>query len=304
MSRKEVVVSVEEAANLITNGMTVAIGGLLFANHPMPILRQLIKRGVRDLTVIGPASSGLDIDLLIGAGCVKRLITPYVSGEHLVASGPCFRRAGERGELDNWEVTEGMEYAGLQAAALGLPFMPTKGGLGSSVPDLNPDLKLFKDPIKGELLCAVPAIKPDVTLLHIQRADRYGNGQHLGGVHGDRLMALAAEVVVLTTDRLVSNEIIRRTPYLTTVPHAQYVVEVPFGSHPFASQSCYQEDIEFLKTYVAVAEAHRQGDSKGFNEFLDTYIRKPADHYEYLEKIGIRKLMALQAAYDYAPVLG
>jgi glutaconate CoA-transferase subunit A len=304
MVRKDVVRSVDEVVAMIQDGMTIAIGGLLFANHPMPIIRGLIRRKARNLTVIGPASAGLDIDLLVGAGCIKRLITPYVSGEHLVATGPCFRRACEQGEIDNWEVTEAMSYCALQAAALKLPFLPTRGGLGSSVPDLNPDIKLFMDPIEGKPLLAVPAVKPDITILHVQRADKYGNGQHLGGVHGDRLMALAADKVILTTDRLVSNEVIRRTPYLTTVPHAQCVVEVPFGSHPFSSQGAYQEDTEFLKNYVIAAEKHRRGESKGFQEFLETFVMKPADHFGYLELIGLRKLLSLQAAYDYIPVVG
>ncbi|MBI3089833.1 MAG: CoA transferase subunit A [Candidatus Tectomicrobia bacterium] len=298
MERANVTRSVEDAAALIKDGMTVATGGLLFANHPMPIIRQMIRNGVRNLTLVGPASSGLDVDLLIGAGCVTTLISPYVSGESLIGYGPCYRQAVERGEMKVWEVTEGLEYMGLRAAALGLPFLPYRGGVGSDIPKLNPEIKEFRDPIKGELLCAVPAIKPDVALIHVQRSDCYGNGQHLGSTYGDRLMAHAADCVILTCDKLVSNEVIRRTPLLTTIAYATVVVETAFGSHPYASHGLYGEDTEVLREYVEAAESRRTGNPDKFARFLDKYIHGPADHFAYLDLVGAARLVRLAASYD------
>lgn len=297
--RKEKLVSVEAAARIIKHGMTIIIGGILSANHSMAIIRQVIKNGTKDLTVIGAASTGLEVDLLIGAGCVRVVNTSYLSGENLVGVGPCFRRAVESGEVQLWEQSEGGLYAGLRAAAVGLPFMPIRGGVGTSLPDLNPEIKVFPDPIKGEPLLAIPALKPDVALIHVQRADVYGNGQHLGALHGDRLMAEASDMVLLTADRIVSNEVIRNTMYLTSIAYADYVVETPFGSHPFASHGMYAEDEEHLQEYVAAAEKYRQGDAADFKKYLHQYVYQPETHEDYLEVIGIKKLLALQRAYDY-----
>lgn len=300
--RKERLVSVEEAASVIKDGMTIVIGGLLLANHAMALIRQVIKNGTKGLTIIGAASTGLEVDLLIGAGCARVVNSSYVSGEHLIGVGPCFRRAVELGEVQLWEQSEGGLYSGLRAAAVGLPFMPIRGGVGTSLPDLNSEIKVFHDPIKGEPLLAIPALKPDVALIHVQRADRYGNGQHLGAPYGDRLMAEAADVVILTADRIISNEVIRHTMYLTSIAYADYVVETPFGSHPFASHGMYAEDEEHLKEYVAAAEKYRQGDATDFQRYLDKYVHAPETHEDYLEVIGLKKLLALQRAYDYVIV--
>ncbi len=297
--RKEKLVSVEEAARVIKDGMTIIVGGLLSVNHSMAIIRQIIKNGTKDLTVIGAASTGLEVDLLIGSGCTRVVNTSYLSGEHFIGVGPCFRRAVEKGEVELWEQSEGGLYSGLRATAIGLPFMPIRGGIGTSLTELNPEIKVFNDPIKGEPLIAVPAIKPDVALIHVQRADVYGNGQHLGGIHGDRLMAEASDTVILTADRIVSNEVIRQNMYMTTIANAEYVVETPFGSHPFASQGMYAEDEEHLAEYVAAAEKHRQGDSTDFKKYLDKYVYDPPTHEDYLEVIGLKKLLALQRVYDY-----
>src|SRR5262245_65831754 len=89
--RREVIIGEQEAASFIRDGMTVSVGGFLNSSHPMPIIRALIRNGVKGLTVVGAASAGLEIDLLIGAGCVKTVIAPMISGESLAPIGPCFR---------------------------------------------------------------------------------------------------------------------------------------------------------------------------------------------------------------------
>ena len=164
---------VEEAAlsTWLRDGMCIALGGLATSCHAMIAVRHIVRLGLRDLTVVGSAVGGLDVDLLIGAGCVKKVISPYVGAEALASIGPFYRAAAERGEIDVWECDEGQYYAGLQAAGQMLPFMPTRGGVGTSYPEVNPDLRVFADPVNGETLVAVPAIEPDVALLHAAQAD-------------------------------------------------------------------------------------------------------------------------------------
>jgi glutaconate CoA-transferase subunit A len=299
--RKKVVATEEEAVSRIESGMTIAVGGFSVVNHPMPIVRQIIKKGIKHLTVVGAATAGLDIDLLLGAGCIGKLIAPYVGGEIYAPIGNCFRKSIENGEVELWECSEYILYARLQAQAMGLGFMAWRGGLGSSVPNLNPDLKEFKDPIHGETYLAVPALEIDWAIIHAGIADEYGNGQHLGACFGDRLMAQAANRVILVTERIVSNSVIRRNPYRTSIPYADVVVEAPFGSHPFAAHGCYEEDVNHIKDYVSATEDLRKGNDNTFRAYIEKYILGPADHYEYLQLIGLRKLLDLQKAYADIP---
>jgi glutaconate CoA-transferase subunit A len=111
--------------------MTIIIGGFVTANHPMPVVRELIKRGLGDLTVIGSATAGLEIDLLIGAGCVRKLVAPYVGAELYAPIGNCFRAAAERKEIEIWECSEYILYAGLRPGPWARSSWP---GAGASAP--------------------------------------------------------------------------------------------------------------------------------------------------------------------------
>ena len=242
--RKEVTTSVQEAAGRIKDGMTVALGGFGTVNHPMSVIREIIRNGVKNLTVIGAATGGLDIDLLIGAGCVRKVIAPYVGAELLCPIGHHFRRAVERKEVEVWECSEYLLYTGLFAGGTGQDFATWRGGVGTSIPELNKDLKEFTDPIGGKKkYLAVPALRADWALIHVGWSDPYGNGQHFGAPFGDRWLARAADRIMLVAERVVPNHLIRKNPFMTSVSYADCVVEAPYGSHPYAAHGFYQEDL-------------------------------------------------------------
>ena len=295
--RKEVLLDEVEAGKWIKDGMTIIIGGFITSSHPMAIIRQIIRNGVKNLTVIGSASSGLDVDLLIGAGCVKKVVSPYVGAESLAPIGPCFRIAAQRGEINVWEIDEAMYYAGLRAAAQMLPFMPWKGTVGTSYPVMNPDIKEFKDPIKGETLLAVPAIEPDISIIHAAYADVYGNVQHIGSGFGDRAHARAADKRIVEIEKIVPNQEIRKDPLKTTIFGAEAIVRAPYGAHPYASPGYYIQDAEHIKEYVKAAGTYAKDNNRGpLEEYLHKYIIEPENHADYLERIGIRRLISL---YEY-----
>ncbi|MFQ5931543.1 MAG: CoA transferase subunit A [Nitrospiraceae bacterium] len=291
--RREVLINEEEALPLIQDGDTIIVGGFGTVNHPMPIIRGLIRRGVRNLTVIGAATAGLEIDMLIGAGCVRKVIAPYIGAELFAPIGHCFRGAAERGEVQIYETTEYLLYSQLEAAARGLGFLPWRGGVGTSIPELNKDYVEFRDPIHGEPYLAVPALHAHWAIIHVSQADVYGNGQHGGARFGDRLLARAAERVILTAERIVPNSEIRSNPFATSVAYADAVVEAPFGSHPYASHGHYVEDEEAIKEYVDASVAHRKGDLATWNVYLDKWIRGPRNHAQYLEMLSARRLSDL-----------
>ena len=294
--RKKVLMSEEEAIELIHDGETVIVGGFGTVNHPMPIIRGLIRRKIKNLTVIGAATAGLEIDMLIGAGCVKKVIAPYVGAELYAPIGHCYRRAAERGEIEVYETTEYLLYSQLDAAARGLGFLPWRGGVGTDLPKLNPDYVLFNDPINGEPYLAAPALHAHWAIIHVGQADVFGNGQHGGARFGDRLLSRAAERVILTAERIVPNSEIRKDPWATSIAYADAVVEAPYGCHPYASHGFYVEDEEAIRAYVKASISYRKDEMKEWNAYLDEWVTGPKSQMEYLEKISAGRLAQLQNA--------
>ena len=291
--RRDVLVAESALDQWLASGMCIALGGLATSCHAMIAVRHIVRRGLRDLTIVGSAVGGLDVDLLIGAGCVKKVICPYVGAEALAPIGPFFRAAAERGEIDVWECDEGQYYAGLQAAGMMLPFLPCRGGVGTSFPEVNPELKAFADPVRGQTLIAVPAIEPDVALLHAATADAYGNVQFVGTGYADRLLWRAANRTLVQVERIVSNEEIRRAPERTALL-ADGILRAPFGAHPFSSPGFYLEDRAHITELVDAGRAFARGNDRGpFEAYLDRYVRQPETHVDYLEQVGLRRLLSL-----------
>jgi len=292
--RKKRIVELDEALARVADGMTIAIGGFINSSHPMLVVRGLIKRGLKNLTIVGAASSGLEIDLLIAAGCARRVVAPYVGGEVLAPIGPAFRTAVERGKVDVFELDEAMYYAGLRAAAQRVPFNPWRSGVGTSFPEINPAIKVFKDPINGETLLAIPAVNIDIAFLHAATSDPYGNVQYIGHAYGDRAIYAAADATFVQVEQIVSNEEIRKDPLRTAIPGADGVIRARFGAHPYSSPGYYTEDQTHIREYVKAATAWAKSDDFGpLSAYLDRFVTGPADHVEYLERVGLRRLLSL-----------
>ena len=253
--------------------MLIAVG----EPAPMAMLRHIIRRGVKNLTVV---ASGLSLDLLIAAGCVRKAVSYYAGGGFGVPVAPSFRRAVEQGEVETWECEEGILTTGLRAAAQGLPFLPWRGGVGTSLPEVNLDLKIMTDPINGETLIAVPPIKPDVTILHAAASDPYGNVQHFGGPGWlDLFLYRAADRTIVQVEKIISNEDVRSNPWATTIAAADAIVRMPYGAHPFYSRGYYITDNDFLKTYVQAATAAAQNNEPAaLGHFLNHYCQEPETH--------------------------
>lgn len=281
--RQQCVIDELAAAAWIEDGMTIAIGEPM----PMAMVRHIVRRGVRDLTIIG---GGLALDLLIAAGCVKKVISYYAGGGLGVPVAPAFRRAAEAGELEIWECEEGILTSGLEAAGKGLPYLPWRGGIGTSLPEVNPDLKLISDPISGEPLIAVPAIKPDIAILHGAESDVYGNVRHCGGPGWiDLFLYRAAARTIVQVEKIISNEDIRSNPWATTIGGAASIVRMPYGAHPFYSRGYYIQDTKFTRDYFAASSA---GNGE-LDRFVEHYCREPDTHADYLELLGIKRLIGL-----------
>jgi glutaconate CoA-transferase subunit A len=292
--RKSKIVDVESAVAHVKDGMTVAIGGFINSSHPMIVVRELIRRKLKHLTIVGAASSGLEIDLLIAAGVADKVVAPYVGAEGLAAIGPAFRAAAERGQIEVFELDEAMYYAALRAAAQRVPFNPWRSGVGTSFPEVNPAIKVFKDPCNGETLLAIPAVNIDVAFLHAAASDSHGNVQYVGHAYGDRAIYAAADLTFVQVEQIVSNEEIKREPLKTVVPGADGVIRARYGAHPYASPGHYREDREHIREYVKAAAAWAKDADRGpLEAYLARYVLEPAEHIAYLERVGLRKLLSL-----------
>ena len=162
----------------LADGMTIGIGGWGSRRKPMSMIRAIARSSLKDLTIVSFA--GPDLGLLCAAGKVSRALYPFVSLDSIPLE-PHFRAARQAGAIEDIPWDEGMFLLGLQAAAWRVPFLPTRVGLGSDLPALNPMLSTVRSPFAdGDELVAVPALKLDAALCHLNRADERGNASFLG----------------------------------------------------------------------------------------------------------------------------
>jgi glutaconate CoA-transferase subunit A len=283
--RRAVLSSADDAVARIPDGAVVGLGGAVTAGHPMTLVRALARRQVRDLTLVA-VTGGIEVDLLIASGCVSKVAGAYVGVESVAGVGPVFRRAVEAGEVEVIELDEAHCVMGLRAAGHGLPFLPWRGGVGTDFTRVNPSLVAFDDPVRGEPLLAVPALELDFALIYAEAADAYGNAQVVGTGAMDNLLGNAAERVIVQADRIVSTETVRADPGRTWFWPETTVVHAPFGTHPY-SNAWMIADEEHL---VEFAAASRGGDLPAW---LERYVHGPATHEDYLEAIGIRRIVSL-----------
>jgi len=232
------------------------------------------------------------LDLLISAGCVAKVICPYVGMESFSPIAPFFRQKAQKGELEIKEVDVALVILMLRAAALNLPYLPWKGVIGTSIPELNSDLKVIEDPFGNGELVAVPAFSPDLALIHAAQSDVYGNTQHNGRSFIDGLIARASTKTLVQVEKIISNEEIKLNSLNTTIPCAivDGVILAPFGAHPLSSQKYYEVDKGHIKEYVDSASKYLKGEEDGFKSYLQKYVYGPYSLEDYLEVVGTKRL--------------
>lgn len=283
-SRSSKLSSIEEAVHSIPNGSTIAIGGIHMHNSSCVAIRELIRQKKRDLAVIGSISLGIQIDMLCGVpGIVRSITCPFVSLE-IFGLAPNYRRAVENGQVEIVECCELYTSFGLRAGANNLAFIPLPYGYEyTDLPKANPQgYRRIKDPYGGPDVFTVPPLKPDVAILHVQHADANGNGQPLGPICVDDVMALASKRVILTCDELIEEK--DETDAMQMVIPGflvSHVVKLPYAAHPCSSSFLYDYDVEHFKKYALAARK-----AETFTTYLEKYVYNPKDHYEYLTEVG------------------
>jgi glutaconate CoA-transferase subunit B len=273
--RKSKVTSLREAAAGVCDGSTVAVGGLSYFGAPMSLVRELVRRKARDLTLVTAAVTSIQADLLIAAGCVRKIIAPYIAMEEL-GLAPAFRRAAESGAIQIVECGEAFLAYGLKAGASGSPFYALPKSVASSgCARVNALYRFSRDPFTGDEVVGVPAIRPDVALLHVPAADQYGNLQAGALPFMDALLARAAKRLVATADALVQQVKPRESLPGFLV---ESVVPLRGAARPTASAGRYGVDRTEIKRYTAACKS---------DTTLAAYLAEfGEDDAAYLHKLG------------------
>jgi glutaconate CoA-transferase subunit A len=273
----------EALERFVPDGASVAMGTALESLIPFAAGHALIRAQRRDLELIGPISDML-FDQLIGAGCVRRITAAWV-GNVSAGLGHNYRRAVEQGVPNKLELEEHSNFSvglGLLAAAMGVPYLPTRTLLGSDLVVHNPRLHLAESGVLH-----VAAIEPDVAILHVQRADAGGHAHCWGNLGLTREAGLAARHVILMVEEVVAPEVILSDPNRILLPphRVSAVVHVPGGAHPSPVQGYYGRDHAFFSEYH---QATRE--REGYLRWLQEWVLEVPDRAAYLGQLGERFL--------------
>ena len=232
---------------LIYSNQTIALGGLTIYRRPVAFVRALLQQEPRpqNLTLL-TFTAGLASDMLVGGGCVSQTRTCYF-GLEAFGLAPMFSQAVENGRLTVIEESEASIACGLRAAVGKLGFIPSHAWHGTDLFKVRPDVKTIIDPYSGETLTAFPAIHIDVAIIHVLKADRFGNAILGGNPTIDEMLTHVADTVILTAETVVDK--LDGPVDLTGLP-VTAVCRVPEGAWPTSCYPTYSLDGEEILRYI------------------------------------------------------
>jgi len=255
------VLSAQDVIGRIEDGMTVGIGGWGSRRKPMALVRAILRSDLKDLTIVSYA--GPDVGLLLQSGQATKVVYAFATLDSIPLE-PLFSRARQEATATFREWDEGMFQTGLRAAAQRLPFLPVRAGLGSAVLENDPTLRTVTSPYDGpegpEELVAVPALELDVALVHLNRADQFGNAQYLGpDPYFDDLFCMAAKEAYVSTEQIIDTAGMTVDAAIQTMllnrTMVAGVVETPNGAHFTTCTPTYERDEKFQKAYATAAKS-------------------------------------------------
>ncbi|HAR95657.1 MAG TPA: ketoacid-CoA transferase [Deltaproteobacteria bacterium] len=308
----------EAVKRFIKDGSQLALGGFTVSRNPMALVYEIVRQGIKDLHLVCH-SQGQSLDILIGAGSVRRVEIAYGANGRFASTCVRFRKAVERGEIEVEDYSNNQMSLRFLAGALGIPFVPTISGFQTDLlakegfpADIRGKGKValhkfgvVKNPFKAEEeeeVLVVPALSPDVALVHAPYVGDDGTVRIKGLTFADIEEAKSADKVIVTCDEILPREFMRMEPDQNSLPSflVDAIVPVPYGAHPTACPFLYDYDANHLNTY---RERAREDDS--FKSYLEEWVYDIENHEDYLEKIGGACLTAIRAnsVMGYAPGL-
>ncbi len=300
----------EAIARFVPDGAHLSIGGFTINRNPMAAVYEIIRQKKRHLHLYAH-SNGQGVDELIGAGCVDRVEVAYAGNGRFAPTCIRFRKAVESGRLQVEDYSNYQMTLRFMAGAMGVPFLPTRSGLGSDITtrwgfsknqrqaDVRiPDQKLviqdnpFGTWANTERVALVPAINPDITIIHVQAADRQGTARITGLTFADVEQAKAARHLIVTCETLVDDDLLRGAPERNQIPFfcVDAVVHLPMGAWPTACYRHYDYDPARLHQYREAAL-----DDERYQDYLQTRIFDVPDHAAMIASVDPEQLEKIKA---------
>lgn len=296
----------------VRDGCQVAIGGFTVTRNPMALIYEMARQKIRGLHLVCH-SNGQGLDVLIGAGCVKRLEIAYGGNGRYAPTCIRFKKAIEQGQIEFEDYSNFQMSLRFLAGSLGIPFIPSKSGLGSDILRCegfssairqerrvaNKKYAITQNPFSSEQdpVVLLPALTPDVALMHAQYVGEDGTVRIKGLTFADLEQAKAADVVIVTCEEIMPRAQIRLDPDQNCLPSfmVDAIVLAPYGAHPTACYGFYDYDPKHLNLYKKMA-----ADDGLFAEYMQEWVYGVGSHSQYLEKVGTDQLSKIKAD----PVLG
>lgn len=315
-TQDKVTCAADAIATFVHDGDCLALGGFSTNRRAYGLVREIIRQKKKDLYIESGAAGG-DIDMLIGAGCVKAMNISYIANSGFTMVCRRFREAVESGALPIEDYSLDVQTIAYHGAALGLPYVAIKNMLGSDLESKwgiseetrkkYPKLPAKKfvvqeDPFSpGSRLCLVPTPKIDVACIHVQKASPAGIFRIEGACFQDEDLAIAAKHTIISCEELVSNEEMRKDPNANTVPGlcVSAVVHMPHGAHPSQCYGFYDYDPQ---AFIAYDKASRT--QEAFDAYVKQYIYDLPSHQAYLDAIGAAQLASLKVDPEMGYVKG
>ncbi len=266
---------------LVHDGEYLAIGGFGANRAPIAACHEIVRQGKKNMGFAGHTSTH-DFQILCAGEVFNRCDIAYIIGLEARGLSPNARKYMESGKV---EVTEWTNYslaARLKAAAMGVPYVPTRNVMGTDTFKYSAG-KIVECPFTGQKLMLQPALYPDISVIHVHESDIFGNCHIRGITIADLELARASKKLIITCEKLIPNEEIRRDPSSTVIPFylVDAVCEIPYGAYPGTMVYEYFSDEEHLKEWISVEK-----DPEKFKEFLKRNIYDCKDQAEYIEMHG------------------
>lgn len=312
MVKSNKIMSLSEAISMINDGDMINFSGFTIWRRPMAAVYEMVRQKKRNLYLC-EINSGTHSEVLIGAGCVKIWESCWIGHELFGKLGANLARKAKEGELIINDYSHYQMVLRLVAGAMGVPYLPTAASMGTDV--LNPEYDSLaknglrngqnpKIPAKkyefnkdnffdmGELL-HIPAARPDVCIMLVQQVGEEGTVRVYGQKYTDEEAAKASDKVIVIAEEIVPEEYLRNEPEQNLLPPylVDAIVELPMAGHPTGCYGKYECDGDFMKDFYNETKTQ-----EGFDAWAEEWIFGVEDHYEYLHKLGVKRLESLRAS--------
>lgn len=270
------------------------------------LVYEVIRQQKKGFTLY--SQSGIfDVEVLVGAGCVDRLVTTYVMRAGGRKGGSAVERALNAGTLQMEDYTNFDYNARLVAGMHGLTFTQVLEGVMAT--DIfrkrsfmgENKFRVIECPYTGKKILTVPPANPDVCIVHVQRADKFGNAQYWGAMGSVAAAALASKRIIVSCEEIVEHDIIQSSPHFTIIPayRVNALVEVPWGAHPTEVLGHYDRDA-FMYGLFMVADSTADGLAAWMDEWVYGCENRAAYIDRYISKFGSTTLNKIKAKPYYS----